>query len=127
MTNKTEPTELTRRLALQRLGLAFGAAYAAPVVLNLSDARASSGGGSGGSGGGGGGAGGAGGNSGGSSSMPSEPSMSTDPISGPSGGDSAASGGTGDGTAGTTVRQTASAVAKVPGKIVNGVKSLFRR
>lgn len=41
---------LDRRAVLMRLGLAAGAIYAAPVLLQLSEARAS--GGSGGSGGG---------------------------------------------------------------------------
>lgn len=122
MKSKTVPIDLSRRLALQRLGLAVGAAYVAPVIMNLSDARASSGGGSGGGGGGsGGGGGGMGGAGGGSSSMPSEPSTSM--MSSPSSSDSADAGGSG----GTTLRKTASAVAKVPGKVFNGVKGLFSR
>jgi hypothetical protein len=131
MKSKTVPTDLTRRLALQRLGLAAGAAYVAPVIMSLSDARASSGGGSGGGGGGGGGSGGSGGGGGmggaggGSSSMPSEPSAPS--VSGPSSDDSADASGTGDGTGGATIRETASAVAKVPGKVFNGVKGLFSR
>ena len=123
MKSKTVPIDLSRRLALQRLGLAVGAAYVAPVIMSLSDARASSGGGSGGGGGGsgGGGGGGMGGAGGGSSSMPSEPSTSM--MSSPSSSDSADAGGSG----GTTLRKTASAVAKVPGKVFNGVKGLFSR
>ncbi|HSM42151.1 MAG TPA: hypothetical protein VK862_15470 [Afifellaceae bacterium] len=119
MKSKTVPIDLSRRLALQRLGLAVGAAYVAPVIMNLSDARASSGGGSGG--GGSGGSGGMGGAGGGSSSMPSEPSTSM--MSSPSSSDSADA----DGSGGTTIRKTASAVAKVPGKVFNGVKGLFSR
>ena len=50
----TAAPDLTRRRMLMRLGLSAAAVYAAPVLLRLSDARASagSGGGSGGSGGG---------------------------------------------------------------------------
>lgn len=54
----------SRRALLIRLGLTAGAAYAAPVLLQLSQSRASGSGG--GSGGGGGGGGGNGGGSGGS-------------------------------------------------------------
>lgn len=122
--SKPDTADITRRLALKRLGLAVGAAYIAPVVMNLSDAKASSGSSGGGSGGGGGGAGaGAGGS--GSSSEPSEASMSEASMSGPSDDDTADSGGT-DTTPGQTIKRTASAVAKVPGKIVNGVRNIFR-
>ena len=43
MTNKSERKngEVTRRQMLTRLGLAAGAIYAAPVLLQLSEARAS--------------------------------------------------------------------------------------
>lgn len=79
----TQPRELTRRMALARLGLAAAGAYAAPAVLKLSEARASGGsgggGGGGGSGGGGGGSGGAQaqGEIGSTPSAPSAPSGST--------------------------------------------------
>jgi hypothetical protein len=55
-----EAPDLTRRRMLMRLGLGASAVYAAPVLLRLSEAKASpgSGGGSGGSGGGSGGSGG---------------------------------------------------------------------
>lgn len=67
---KPSQTGLSRRNALKRLGLAVGAAYAAPVFLTLSEARAS-----GGSGGGSGGASGASGASAVSAvSPPSTPS-----------------------------------------------------
>lgn len=50
---KSPEPGLSRRNALKRLGLAVGVAYAAPVFLTLSQARASEGGdGGGGSGGG---------------------------------------------------------------------------
>jgi hypothetical protein len=64
-----EAPDLTRRRMLIRLGLGASAVYAAPVLLRLSEARASrgSGGGSGGSGGGSGGSGGGSGGSGGGS------------------------------------------------------------
>ena len=42
-TRKSETrTTLSRRAMLMRLGLAAGAAYAAPVLLNLGEAHASS-------------------------------------------------------------------------------------
>ena len=110
---KQDP-EMTRRLALQRLGLAAGAVYMAPVVMNLSDAKASSGSSGGSASGGGGGAsagsGGAGtagaGSSGSSMSMPSDDVVvsPTDPATNP-----------------------VNAVLQVPGKVVNGIGSLFRR
>lgn len=37
----TKPVEMTRRRMLMRLGLAASAIYAAPVMLQLSDAKAS--------------------------------------------------------------------------------------
>lgn len=45
MTNESERknANVTRRQMLMRLGLAAGAIYAAPVLLQLSEARASSG------------------------------------------------------------------------------------
>ncbi len=42
-TATTDAPDLGRRRLLVKLGLAAGAAYAAPVLLNLSQARASSG------------------------------------------------------------------------------------
>ena len=118
MNDKTP--DVTRRLALQRLGLAAGAVYMAPVVLSLSDAKASSGssGGSSGGGGGGGAGGGAGSNSGSSMSMAS---MSEPSMSGPSDDDTADSGD------GGVIRNTASAVVKAPGRMLNGIKGLFTR
>ncbi len=67
-TSKLKGPDLNRRDALRRLGLAVGAAYVAPVILSLSDARASEGSSGGGGGGGGGGSGGGGGASGGGDS-----------------------------------------------------------
>ncbi len=118
----SESPDLSRRLALKRLGLAAGAVYMAPIVINLSDAKASSGS-SGGSGGGGGAGGGGTSNSGASMSMASmsEPSMSGPSMSGPSGDDTA---GSGDGT---LIQNAASAVVKAPGRMVNGIKGLFGR
>ena len=77
---------LDRRAALARLGLGMAAAYAAPVLLKLSAARAhgSGGSGSGGSGNGGSGSGGSGA-SGGSASEPSAASVASVPsVSEPS-------------------------------------------
>ncbi len=84
--------EVTRRQALARLGLGVSIAYAAPVLLSLSKAAASSGGsdGSGGSGSGGSGPGGSG--SGGSGSGGSG--------SGGSGSGGSGSGGSGPGGSG---------------------------
>ncbi len=84
--------EVTRRQALARLGLGASIAYAAPVLLSLSKAAASSGGsdGSGGSGSGGSGPGGSG--SGGSGSGGSG--------SGGSGSGGSGSGGSGPGGSG---------------------------
>lgn len=42
VTDKSDTQNIDRRTALRRLGLAFGAAYMAPVVLSLSEAGASS-------------------------------------------------------------------------------------
>ena len=61
MNDKTEKKtavadeNINRRQALAKLGIGFAAAYAAPALLTLSEAKAGSGGGSGGSGGSGGG------------------------------------------------------------------------
>ena len=79
--NSEETVDLGRRSALSRLGLAASAAYAAPVLMTLSQsAHASSGGGSGGGNSGG-------GNSGGSSGATSGTSGATSGTSGTSDGE----------------------------------------
>jgi hypothetical protein len=70
---------MNRRRLLQRLGLVVGAAYVAPLVLNISDARAASGPSGGGDSGGGGGSSGPD-----TASAPSTPSVPSAP-SAPSG------------------------------------------
>ena len=84
--NSEETVNLGRRSALSRLGLAATAAYAAPVLMTLSQsAHASSGSGSGGGNSGGGNSG--GGNSSGTSGATSGTSGATSGTSGTSDGD----------------------------------------
>jgi hypothetical protein len=81
--NSEETVDLGRRSALSRLGLAASVAYAAPVLMTLSQsAHASSGGGSGGGNSGG-------GHSGGTSGATSGTSGATSGTSGTSDGEDA--------------------------------------
>ena len=66
--NSEETVDLGRRSALSRLGLAASAAYAAPVLMTLSQSAHASSNGSSGGGGGGSNSGGGGSNSGGGDS-----------------------------------------------------------
>lgn len=66
--NSQETVDLGRRSALSRLGLAASAAYAAPVLMTLSQSAHASSNGSSGGGGGGSNSGGGGSNSGGGDS-----------------------------------------------------------
>ena len=82
-----EAVDLDRRSALSRLGLAVSAAYAAPVLMTLSQAAHAKGGSNSGPGGGGSnsGPGGGGSNSGPGGGDGSGPSASGPSASGPSG------------------------------------------
>ncbi len=97
----TKTTRIDRRQAMRRLGLGLVAAYVAPSVLTISDARADSGGSGGGSGGSGGGSGGSGGASGGSGGASGGSGGASGGSGGASGGSGGASGGSGGASGGS--------------------------